>query len=321
MLDLANAPALFFAPFVSSTMRVEPQWIDHNRHLNMAYYNVLMDRAIDELFALIGLGPAYVAERGGTTFTAECHVMYRRELTVGEPVRTTIQLIDFDDKRLHTFEELRHANEGWLSASSENVSLHVDVATRKVAPFPADIMANLALLKAAHMKLALPELSRPRHGHSPPQRRQVRGAQRARQKLGALPSTLPLRGRVGENAPAFEPGWGDSSGWILSPPHPDRASLRSLRSTLPLKGRVAPSAAHGPGRARRRAAADPRRVDLLAHALVVELPLKILVLLLDLQLLRQIAVDVLRLPLRPRLLGAAASRPARARSWRRRAPS
>jgi acyl-CoA thioester hydrolase len=83
--------------------------------------------------------------------------MYRRELTVGEPVRTTIQLIDFDDKRLHTFEELRHANESWLSASSENVSLHVDVATRKVAPFPADILANLALLKAAHMKLALPD--------------------------------------------------------------------------------------------------------------------------------------------------------------------
>ena len=158
VLDLANAPALFFAPFVSSTMRVEPQWIDHNRHLNMAYYNVLMDRAIDELFALIGLGPSYVAERGGTTFTAECHVMYRRELTVGEPVRTTIQLIDFDDKRLHTFEELRHANDGWLSASSENVSLHVDVATRKVAPFPADIMANLALLKAAHMKLTLPDV-------------------------------------------------------------------------------------------------------------------------------------------------------------------
>src|SRR5262249_5883578 len=34
------------APFVSSVMQLEPQWIDYNRHLNMAYYNVLMDRAI-----------------------------------------------------------------------------------------------------------------------------------------------------------------------------------------------------------------------------------------------------------------------------------
>src|SRR5581483_4255019 len=35
-------------PFVSSVMRVEPAWIDYNGHLNMAYYNVLFDRAVDE---------------------------------------------------------------------------------------------------------------------------------------------------------------------------------------------------------------------------------------------------------------------------------
>jgi hypothetical protein len=37
-------------PFVSSVMRIEPAWIDYNGHLNMAYYNVLFDRAIDELW-------------------------------------------------------------------------------------------------------------------------------------------------------------------------------------------------------------------------------------------------------------------------------
>ena len=31
-------------------MRVEPQWIDYNGHLNMAYYNVLFDRAVDEVY-------------------------------------------------------------------------------------------------------------------------------------------------------------------------------------------------------------------------------------------------------------------------------
>jgi len=36
----ADAPALFFAPFVSSTMRAEAHWIDYNGHLNAAYYNV-----------------------------------------------------------------------------------------------------------------------------------------------------------------------------------------------------------------------------------------------------------------------------------------
>ena len=39
------------APFLCSEMQIEPQWIDYNGHLNMAYYNVIMDRSIDELFA------------------------------------------------------------------------------------------------------------------------------------------------------------------------------------------------------------------------------------------------------------------------------
>jgi acyl-CoA thioester hydrolase len=52
--------------------------------------------------------------------------------------------------------ELRHAMEGWVSATSENLSLHVDMATRKVAPFPADILANLAAMKAAHGPMARP---------------------------------------------------------------------------------------------------------------------------------------------------------------------
>ena len=38
------------APFLSSVMQIEPQWIDYNGHLNMAYYNVMFDRAIDELW-------------------------------------------------------------------------------------------------------------------------------------------------------------------------------------------------------------------------------------------------------------------------------
>ena len=35
-------------PFRASIMQIEPQWIDYNGHLNMAYYNVMFDRAIDE---------------------------------------------------------------------------------------------------------------------------------------------------------------------------------------------------------------------------------------------------------------------------------
>lgn len=152
-----DAPVLFFAPFVSSTMRVEAGWIDFNGHLNMAYYNVLFDRAADEAFGLVGLGPTYMEARGCSFFLAETHVLYKRELTADTPVRITVHLLDYDDKRVHFYMEMRHAREGWLSATSENLSLHVDMTTRKTAPFPPDLIASLAMMKSAHARLPQPE--------------------------------------------------------------------------------------------------------------------------------------------------------------------
>jgi acyl-CoA thioester hydrolase len=144
-------------PFVSSMMRVDPGWIDYNGHLNMAYYNVLFDRAVDEVYELLGLGLAYVEASRHSTFTAEVHVRYLRELRSGDPVRVTFQLLGYDAKRLHYFEELHHAEENWLSATSENMALHVDVDARKTAAFPPDISARLERMKAAHGVLPIPD--------------------------------------------------------------------------------------------------------------------------------------------------------------------
>src|ERR1051325_7373396 len=82
MLDRPQFEPVFFAPFVSSLMHVEPQWIDFNGHLNMAYYNVLFDRAVDEVYELIGIGADYLKRTNHSTFTAEVHVRYVRELHV-----------------------------------------------------------------------------------------------------------------------------------------------------------------------------------------------------------------------------------------------
>ncbi len=157
MLDRLDPEPAFFAPFVSSVMRVEPGWIDYNGHLNMAYYSVLFDRAIDEVYELLGCGPAYLEQTRHSTFTAEAHIRYLRELHAGDPVRITFQLLGYDAKRLHYFEQLHHAEEGWLSATSENMVLHVDMTAKKTAPFPELIAARLDRMKAAHAHLQVPE--------------------------------------------------------------------------------------------------------------------------------------------------------------------
>ena len=144
------------APFVSRVMEIEKDWIDYNGHLNMAYYNVLFDRCSDDAFEVMGLGPQYATNRKHTIYTAEVHVCYVQELHLGHKVTVTFHLIDHDDKRLRAYQEIRHVD-GWLAATSESLSLHIDMSGPKVAPFPPDIMEKVEAMRAAHAGLAMPE--------------------------------------------------------------------------------------------------------------------------------------------------------------------
>ncbi|MEP7031717.1 MAG: thioesterase family protein [Pseudolabrys sp.] len=145
------------APFMSSLMKVEPQWIDYNGHLNMAYYNVLFDRAVDEVYELIGLGPDYLKTYGHSTMVAEMHVRYLREVGAGDPLKVSVQLLDYDSKRIHLYEELLHASENWVSATCETMTLHVDMKKKKVAPFPDSVMKLIERMKVAHAELPRPD--------------------------------------------------------------------------------------------------------------------------------------------------------------------
>jgi acyl-CoA thioester hydrolase len=157
MLDRTDPEPVFPAPFVSSVMRIEPQWIDYNGHLNVAYYNVLFDRAVDEAYELIGLGPAYLKQHGHSTMVVETHVRYLRELKPTDTVRVSVQMLAYDAKRFQLFEKLLHATENWVSATCESMTLHVDMATKKVAPFPDSVMRLMERMKTAHAVLPMPE--------------------------------------------------------------------------------------------------------------------------------------------------------------------
>src|SRR5206468_11401178 len=108
MLDRTDLEPLFFAPFVSSVMRVEQSWIDYNGHLNMAYYNVLFDRCVDEAYELLGIGAEYLSTQAHYTFTDEAHERYLREQHEVDPVRATVQPLDYHEKHNHHILQLIH---------------------------------------------------------------------------------------------------------------------------------------------------------------------------------------------------------------------
>jgi acyl-CoA thioester hydrolase len=145
------------APYDRYEGEVLPEWIDHNGHLNLAYYVVLFDYATDMLFNEIGIGLAYRDETENGTFVAETHLVYRRELLVGERVRVAAQILDADDKRLHLAHEMFRVESGERAAMHELMFLHVNLAERRVTPFPPDRRERVAAAAAAHAGLPRPD--------------------------------------------------------------------------------------------------------------------------------------------------------------------
>lgn len=128
---------------------IRPEWIDYNGHMNLAYYIVIFDQGLDAAFDAIDIGIAYRRRTGTSTFAAETHTRYLREVTEGDAVRVTTRLLAVDAKRLHWFQEMHHVESGQIVATLEQLNLHIDMGTRRVAPWPAAKLAGLQAIAHA----------------------------------------------------------------------------------------------------------------------------------------------------------------------------
>lgn len=147
------------ALIVSPVMHIEDNWVDYNGHLNQAYYGVIFDRAIDLALLPVGLGPDYIKDRNCSYMAVESHTCFVREIMKADPVRVLSRVMDVDDKRLHMFCELQHAQEGWLAATIEFMFLHIDMQVRRTSPWPRELRTRLEALQHHASGLAIPERS------------------------------------------------------------------------------------------------------------------------------------------------------------------
>jgi acyl-CoA thioester hydrolase len=143
-------------PFDGHRDRVRAEWIDHNGHMNMGFYLVVFDFATDEFFRWIGLDADHRRANGVTTFALEAHVTYHREVREGDPLRFTTLLLEHDAKRLYYFHQMFHAEDGYLAATNELMSLHVSEETRRGAPMAPEILETLRAIQAAHDRAPRP---------------------------------------------------------------------------------------------------------------------------------------------------------------------
>ena len=136
---------------------MRPEWIDHNGHLNLAYYVVLFDEATDALWQAIGLGEAYRRATGFGTFAVEAHTLYLAELLEGDESEAASLVLDADAKRLHVAHELRRLRDGVAVARQELMYLTVNLSTRRSVAWPEETLETLRAAAAAHGRVRRPE--------------------------------------------------------------------------------------------------------------------------------------------------------------------
>ena len=135
---------------------VRSEWIDVNDHMNVAYYVLAFDLAVDTLWEQFGITDEYMKSTRGSTFAVESHVTYQNELLEGDEYIVTSQILGFDEKRIHQFQRIYHAEKMQVAATAEWMNLHVDLESRRVSPWPEEILAKIREFSVAQTDRSWP---------------------------------------------------------------------------------------------------------------------------------------------------------------------
>jgi acyl-CoA thioester hydrolase len=141
---------------ITSGTKVLPEWIDYNGHVMDGYYLVAFSDATEAVLAALGFGPEYRDTTGRTIYTVEAHLTYRREVSLETKLSFATQVLDVDAKRIHVVHDMLDADTGERLATAEEMFIHVDQASGKVEPMPAEQAARVAEMAAAHADLERP---------------------------------------------------------------------------------------------------------------------------------------------------------------------
>lgn len=153
----ASSPAFPSEPLRSAERAVEDAWIDYNDHMNVGYYLLAFDQALDEIYAnWFGIAEDYVRKYNMGPFALQSNLHYLRELRSGERFYVEFQLLDYDHKRWRYFMSMIRAADGEVAATAEQLSMNVDHSVRRSAPMPAPVLERLAGLWEAHKDLPRP---------------------------------------------------------------------------------------------------------------------------------------------------------------------
>ena len=118
-----------------TTKKIIKEWTDYNNHMNLSYYILVFDLGAEVILSKFQMGEHSAKTTKKSTMVVETHTTYNNEVKEGDNVDVFLSHLDHDKKRIHYKLEMYDKNKNILSATTEVLSLYIDLNLRKVAEF------------------------------------------------------------------------------------------------------------------------------------------------------------------------------------------
>tara|TARA_B100000767_G_scaffold194331_1_gene181364 strand:- start:25 stop:492 length:468 start_codon:yes stop_codon:yes gene_type:complete len=125
-------------PVYLKSQNIIKEWVDYNNHLNMAYYVLIFDQALEVILEKFNMGAKSAKTEKRSTMVVETNTKYINEVQEGIEIDIFLTFFDHDKKRLHLKMEMVEKKTKKISASIEWLSLYVNLETRRVTEFESE---------------------------------------------------------------------------------------------------------------------------------------------------------------------------------------
>jgi len=122
-------------PVLLTTKKIIKEWTDYNNHMNLSYYILVFDLGAEVILSKFNMGEQSAKTTKKSTMVVETHTTYNNEVKEGDEVDVFLSHFDHDNKRLHYKLEMYDKIKNTLSATTEVLSLYIDLSVRKVSEF------------------------------------------------------------------------------------------------------------------------------------------------------------------------------------------
>ena len=116
-----------------TTKKISKEWTDYNNHMNLSYYILVFDLGAEVILSKFKMGEHSAKTTKKSTMVVETHTTYNQEVKEGDLVDVYLSHFDHDNKRLHYKLEMYDKAKNTLSATTEVLSLYIDLNIRKVS--------------------------------------------------------------------------------------------------------------------------------------------------------------------------------------------